>query len=1078
MTPFEDRYQKLNADQKRAVDAIEGAVLVVAGPGSGKTEILALRVARILQQTDVGPGGILCLTFTDSAASNMRARLASLIGPEAYRVTICTFHSFAQQVAQQYPAYFANGAELVPSEAIEQRELVAEAIRDLPLRDVLRSEHPSEGLTYVGDAVQRISELKKAGISPTRLEAILAHNAAAVPAIMDILAPFGGTVSKKQLPVYAAAAEQLLGLPQPAFPMDAFPTLAQALGRLLESAVMDAEAGDSSAPITAWKSAHLAKDGDSHVLKSARRHERLVSLAKVYARYQELLTTRGLRDYDDLIVDLIDALHANHDLRAEVQEEYQYLLVDEFQDTNGAQAELLALLADSPVAEGNPNLMVVGDDDQAIYRFHGAGLEHLLGFAEKYKQATVVTMATNYRSHQAILDLARTHIDNTRERLVGRIPGLTKVLTQGSGIEAATIGVLEAGSRDHERDAVASLVRAKLDAGVSPEEIAIIGRRNRDLEEIVPYLASAGIRVSYDRQRNALDDAHVIELVELARIASRLSRGDARSADPLLPRALAFPFWGIPRADLWALARQAHEERTPWLDLMLVSDNEKISSAAKLLVDIGSRAENAPAEQLVDELVGMCDTPDGLTSPFRDHYFGAEARTENPEQLLLLVSALRSVLNAFREARRGQRATLEDFVQFVDLHREHNTPVSTRIMPGERAVHLLTGHKAKGQEFEVVIVLHATTDVWHGKGRSKLISFPENVQISPAGDSLDDQLRNLYVAVTRAKSELYFATAPADSGRGEPLPILEGLPRLEVAAPQPRPELAWALTPEPIAGTERDVLLPLVTEYQLTATQLNDFLDVIHGGPQFFFDRYVLRYPQHQSDEMRFGNAMHAILEKIAIGAHQGTKLPTPKEIPALVTAELTVNGFSGADLAKHEELGTRALTAFITQRADELKNATHVEVSFAKDKVVVGEARLTGKADVIREEDGELVIIDYKTGKASADWEAKGKEATRLGNRRQLLFYAILAQNSPRFAGKRIKEAKLTFVVPDEKGNILDLTLEPEPGEVDRVALLAQAVHKRVMSLDFPDISAYPKTLQGILDFEEYLLTDIVKGR
>lgn len=1077
MSPLEERYKNLNADQKRAVDTTEGAVLVVAGPGSGKTEILALRVARILDTTDIGPNGILCLTFTDSAASTMRKRLATLIGPEAYRVTIGTFHSFAQQVAQQYPEYFSGGAELVPSEAVEQQELVAEAIRSLPLRDALRTEHPSDGLTYLSNAASRIGELKKAGISPDRFEAILAHNAQALPLAQQLMTPFDSTVSKKQFAAYAAVVDALQAIPQEAFPMQSFVPFTVALARSLEVAIMDAEAGDSSTPISDWKKAHLTKVGDHQELKALKQQERLVSLSRVYRRYQELLRERGLRDFDDLIVDLIDALRENPDLRADLQEEYQYILVDEFQDTNGAQAELLAFLADSPVAEGNPNLMVVGDDDQAIYSFHGATLQHLLGFAEKYKQATVVTMTTNYRSHQTILDLARSHISGARERLEGRIEGLSKTLTQGGGVAASEIGVFHAPSREAERDAVATLVRSKLDAGVAPDEIAIIGRRNRDLEDIVPHLTEVGIRVSYDRQRNALDDVHVSELVDLMRVVSLLAGGNASAVDPLLPRVLAFPFWQIPRITLWSLAREAHAEKKPWLDLMLASDSEPIRAAAELLVDIGSRAANDPAEQLIDELVGTCLTPEGRESPFRAHYFGNEARESNPEQLLLLVGALRSVLNAFRESRRGARSLATDFVQFVDMHREHKQPISTRITPGESAVHLMTSHKAKGREFEVVVVLHASTDVWQGSGRGKLISFPENLQISPAGDSLDDHLRNLYVAITRAKRELFFTASPGNTGRGEPLPILEGLPQLALKVEdKARTRMSWTQDVAPVAGSERDVLLPLVTEFQLSATQLNDFLDVVNGGPQFFFERYVLRFPQHQTVSMRFGNAMHAILEQLAISSHQGTPLPGKKEIPDHVARELAANGFFGTELEQHQELGERAITAFIAQRADELKNATHVEVSFAKDKVMVGDARITGKADVIREEsDGSITIIDYKTGKASSDWEEKGKEVQRLANRRQLLFYTILVQQSQRFAGKHIAEAKLTFVVPDKAGEIVDLTLEPAQGEVDRVALLAQAVYRHVLALNFPDIIKYPKTLAGVEQFEEDLLTDSV---
>src|SRR5882762_6622503 len=103
---FEDLYKALNKEQKRAVDTIEGPVMVVAGPGTGKTEILTLRIANILRTTDTQPENILALTFTDAAAANMRRRLSALIGASAYQVAIETFHSFCNNVIKDYPEYF------------------------------------------------------------------------------------------------------------------------------------------------------------------------------------------------------------------------------------------------------------------------------------------------------------------------------------------------------------------------------------------------------------------------------------------------------------------------------------------------------------------------------------------------------------------------------------------------------------------------------------------------------------------------------------------------------------------------------------------------------------------------------------------------------------------------------------------------------------------------------------------------------------------------------------------------------------------------------------------------------------
>src|SRR3989344_6731546 len=106
MSFFDERYEKLNTEQRRAVDTTEGPLMVIAGPGSGKTEILSMRTARILHTQDVQPGNVLCVTFTDAAASNMRRRLAGLIGSAAYRVAIHTFHSLGTEIINRYPEHF------------------------------------------------------------------------------------------------------------------------------------------------------------------------------------------------------------------------------------------------------------------------------------------------------------------------------------------------------------------------------------------------------------------------------------------------------------------------------------------------------------------------------------------------------------------------------------------------------------------------------------------------------------------------------------------------------------------------------------------------------------------------------------------------------------------------------------------------------------------------------------------------------------------------------------------------------------------------------------------------------------
>ena len=173
---FTERYKTLNTAQKEAVDSIDGPVLVVAGPGSGKTEILSLRVANILRQTDIAPSNILCMTFTDSASINMRKRLSQIIGRDAYRVAIHTFHSFGTEVIDKNPEFFFSGANFIPADELAQLEIIETVLKSFDHDNPLRSMHPEQGYVYAKPLVQAIAQLKKAGLTPDEFRAILGHN--------------------------------------------------------------------------------------------------------------------------------------------------------------------------------------------------------------------------------------------------------------------------------------------------------------------------------------------------------------------------------------------------------------------------------------------------------------------------------------------------------------------------------------------------------------------------------------------------------------------------------------------------------------------------------------------------------------------------------------------------------------------------------------------------------------------------------------------------------------------------------------------------------------------------------------
>ena len=169
---FETRFNKLNQNQKLAVTTTEGPVMVVAGPGTGKTELLGMRAAYILKKTDVLPENILCLTFTDSGSVAMRKRLVEIIGEAAYRGSIYTFHAFGSEIINQNREYFYSGASFSLADDIRRRQIIESIIDDMPYDNPLKTRMNGE-YTNIGNILSAISDFKRAGLTPEELESIL-----------------------------------------------------------------------------------------------------------------------------------------------------------------------------------------------------------------------------------------------------------------------------------------------------------------------------------------------------------------------------------------------------------------------------------------------------------------------------------------------------------------------------------------------------------------------------------------------------------------------------------------------------------------------------------------------------------------------------------------------------------------------------------------------------------------------------------------------------------------------------------------------------------------------------------------
>jgi DNA helicase II / ATP-dependent DNA helicase PcrA len=352
---FKERYDKLNEQQKKAVDTIDGPLLVVAGPGSGKTEILSLRVAEILGRTQMLPSNILCMTFTDAASSNMRDRLSKLIGNEAYRVSIHTFHSFCINVIQRYPEYFYKGTQFTSADSLTQVRILEEIFNNLPQGNIFRDNyHEEKGFSYLSDAKRRIEHLKKSGITPDEFRKIIAHNKRSFRRAEKIIVPaLEGRLGKDTLELVKNTVTELLKESEKENKEDPFPRedvmflpVLASYANSLQSALIDARVDEGkNAQISLWKNKYIkTRDDGTKTLKEILDEEKMDVLADVYDLYRKRMTKKAFFDFDDMILDAIEAIEKHPRLKFELQEQYQYILVDEFQDTNNAQMKLVNLI--------------------------------------------------------------------------------------------------------------------------------------------------------------------------------------------------------------------------------------------------------------------------------------------------------------------------------------------------------------------------------------------------------------------------------------------------------------------------------------------------------------------------------------------------------------------------------------------------------------------------------------------------------------------------------------------------------------------------------------------------------------
>ncbi len=1010
MPDFNSEYQKLNPAQRQAVDTLEGPVMVIAGAGTGKTQTIALRIANILNKTQTPPSSILCLTFTDSAAFNMRSRLVSIIGSTAYSLKIHTFHSFCNEVIQSHPEYFILAKEAKVLDQLEQIEIFRQLIDQLPDGATLKPW--GDKYYYQRDISSQIQTLKRENVTTDTFRKLIDSEIDFVDKSKDIYDQL------KLLRANKSLEQQLLSLVS-ALPQT--PLITYHLS-LFQNGGYDI--GAAKSPVVNFKNAllHLIEN----FVKNIPKQEELLVL---YSGYQSTLKSRGIYDFDDMILFVLQAFKDHPDLLLEHQEKFQYILVDEYQDTNSSQNQIIDLLGSY---FDNPNIFVVGDDDQSIFRFQGASLENLQNFLTKYKVDPIV-LINNYRSHQLILDSAASVINHNQNRLGNLIKNIDKSLKSVTTIDPDPINLTVADSPISENYLVASKIRELLDNNVPASEIAIIYRNNSDSTDLVEQLNQLNIPFYLASDQNILTSKPILHLINLLKLIN-----DPNDLTLLYP-VLSSEFVNFDPLDL--LHHIRHESLSEKSDKKLKQFNLRLAKARVRL-----------QRYSLDKFFNIT---------IRKFKFLNYCLKENNISVL---NQLHTFYSLLKQLCLEKDMSLSDFLNRLDLYIENNIPLPTPPLTTNisSSVQLMTAHKAKGLEFSHVFVIQCLDKKWGNNPDRSVIKLPPgiiNTEVSlELADANEDERRLFYVALTRAKSQIYLSYSSKSNSNRDQLPsvfLSEIDPKLiettNLNSDIKELSLKNLFSPKlkssrSLVSIENYLHQYLTTDYIFNVTHLNSYLRC----PFCFYHNTILRVPQSKDKFSSFGTAIHAALSDAYTG-----KDPHSKFISVLQHEQLPKGDYQES-LTKGQKLLDEYLKNYNITSSNSI-----VDFDFKHDHVHLDDIPLTGKIDLINVVDDKNVeVVDFKTGNP----DGKYKELSQDGDYfRQLVFYKLLSTLDPNFKYTVVK-ATIDFVEKSRsKNNYLRKEYEITPEHLESLKSQIKDIYQKILNQDFYHIGENCKNKKNL---------------
>ncbi len=964
-TTFDTSYTLLNVAQKKAVDTIEGPVMVIAGPGTGKTTILTLHIANILRKTDTSPSSILALTFTESGAHAMRRKLLDIIGPSAYKVHIHTFHGFAEKLIQEYPDYFPRiiGSKIITD--AEQIRLIEDIIKSSRSIKLLRPY--GDPAYYVKPVLHEIHILKRENISPDYL---------------------------------------------------------------LKSVGKDSD-------FVIGESGRRAPLSKAEKEKKEKRDEKNTELAYVYKKYEEALSKNKYYDFDDMLLEIIRAMESNPEFKLILQETYQYILADEHQDANAAQNKILELLVDF---HNSPNLFIVGDDKQAIYRFQGASLENFLYFTKKYPKAVVIDLEHNYRSHQVILDGSHSVILNNPG-----IPGRARKSLKSLQVGGRPIRLIDLPTREDELDYVARLVKELInEKREKPEEIAILYRENNHAHDLSQTLKAHGVAHRVESDRDILQDIDAAKIITLCRAVNDPSDSENLAA------ALFLSELGADPADVAELCALSSRRKKP-LHATIKDETLEFRAvyvAYQKIVQWSAEARTLPFHDFLQKLIQETDLIASIIKA-----------PNSLERMASLETFHNRIMNA---AKSRKNFYLRNFIDYIDVVSDHGILAKRTHVDHVSGVRLMTAHRAKGLEFNYVFIIHAVDGVWGNRSRRNHFTVPIIEHARDTG-RIEDERRLFYVAMTRAREGVIVSSARSDGDKEtvrsqflseiDPLTISDEKPEVSDYQEYISRRFKKVAVETSVSILDKGFIKSKFLNQPLSVTHLNNYLEC----PWRYFFVNLIRIPQPQSKHQMYGTAIHAAL-RVFFESYKVERDLSKKQLLDLFKHHLEDQPLSVDDRADSIVKGKKALEGYYEQYTGTWIRTLLTEyavrgIEFTAEISKTEKVRLelTGKLDKVELLDEKnVIVVDFKTSKPKSRNDIEGKTRSANGNyKRQLIFYKILLNGSDKF---NMKYGEIDFIEPNERGKYKKERFEVSKDEVLGLESEISSMIKDILEVTFLD--------------------------